>query len=82
MVQDLGDGWMGRTIGDMIVSYDESGSGLSTIVDTLEGVRVTGLDRAASSGSTDGTVRKCTIKYLRAKDNGVDPMPAQATAIA
>ncbi len=82
MINDLGDGWMGNVIGDLIVSYSEEGSGLSTIVDTLKGVRVTGLDRGASSGSTDPTVRKCSIKYLGVLDDGINPMPAQPVAAA
>ena len=78
LVAALGDAWMTRTF-DIIITYDESGSGLSTIVDTLSGCRITKVEASNSSGSTDASVRKCTIKYLGLLLNGVDPMPAQPT---
>lgn len=78
LVAALGDQWMTKTF-DIVVTYDESGSGLSTIVDTLSGCRITKVEASNSSGSTDGSTRKCTIKYLQLLLNGVDPMPPQPT---
>lgn len=64
---------------DIIVTYDEEGSGLSTIVDTIIGARITKFEAGNSSGSTDASTRKCTIKYLGLLVDGVDPLPPQPT---
>lgn len=74
----LGPAWMTKPF-DIIASYDESGSGLSTVVDTLGGCRITKVESSASADSTDPIVRKCTIKYLTLLMNGVSPMPNQPT---
>lgn len=74
----LGDAWMTKPF-DVVVSYDESGSGLSTIVDTLGGCRITKVEASASADSTDPLTRKLTLKYLTILLNGVSPMPAQPT---
>lgn len=74
----LGPNWMTKPF-DIIASYDESGSGLSTIVDTLGGCRITKVEAGASADSTDPIVRKCTIKYLSLLLNGVNPGPNQPT---
>lgn len=64
---------------DIIVTYDEEGSGLSTVVDTLVGCRISKIEASNSSGSTDASTRKCTIKYLDLLDDGVSPLPPQPT---
>lgn len=74
----LGAAWMTKPF-DIVVSYDESASGLSTIVDTLGGCRITKVEAGASADSTDPITRKCTVKYLTLLLNGVSPMPAQPT---
>lgn len=77
IIQGLGNGWMARPIGDIYVAYDESASGLSVVTDVIKGVRVTDVDRSAQATSADGAVRKCSFKYLRLLENGIDPMPPQ-----
>lgn len=62
---------------DIVCTYAEEDSGLTTIVDTIKGCRITKTEAGNSSGSTDGTVRKCTIKPMGLLWNGVDSMPAQ-----
>jgi hypothetical protein len=64
---------------DIVVSYDESDSGLSTIVDTIQNCRITKIEASNSSGTTDGTARKCTVKHIGILLNGVNPMPEQPT---
>jgi hypothetical protein len=80
MVQDLGDGWMSRTLGDIVVSYDEPSGDLLTIVHTLIGVRVTDVDEGIQSSSTDAAVVKLTYNYLKFLENGINPMPTQPTS--
>ncbi len=80
MVVDLGDGWMSRTLGDIVVSYDEPSGSLLTIVHTLIGVRVTDVDEGIQSSSTDAAVVKLTYSYLKFLENGVNPMPDQPTS--
>ena len=76
LVTKLGPGWKAVSF-DIIVTYDESGSGLSTIVDTLKGVRLTTTENGASSSSADATVRKMSLKCLDILWNGVSSIPAQ-----
>lgn len=64
---------------DIVASYDESESGLSTIVDTIQNCRITKIEASNSSGTTDGTTRKCTVKHIGILYNGVSPMPQQPT---
>ncbi len=78
LVTALGAGWMTRPF-DVVVTYDESGSGLSTIVDTLGSCRITKVEASNSADSTDASTRKCTLKFLSLLLNGVDPMPVQPT---
>jgi hypothetical protein len=75
----LGAGWMGQSV-EIVVSYDESGSGLSTIVDTLQGVRFTSVENGASSGSTDAIVRKLPFKCLNILYNGQAATPQPPAA--
>jgi hypothetical protein len=76
LVSLLGPRW--KTVAfDIVVSYSEEDSGLTTIVDTIQGARITKTEAGNSSGSTDGTTRKCTIKPMGLLWNGVDSMPAQ-----
>lgn len=79
LVTKLGDAWKSISF-DIIVTYDESGSGLSTIVDTIKGCRITDTEASNSSGSTDGSVRKCAIKALDILWNGFSSAPGQPTA--
>lgn len=79
LVTKLGPGWKAAQF-DIVVSYDESGSGLSTIVDTLKGCRITDTEAGASSGSTDGLTRKLPLKMLDILWNGVSAIPAQPLA--
>jgi hypothetical protein len=70
---------------DIVTAYDATiggvaAGGLSVIVDTLQTCRISQIDNAASSGSTDAIVRKCTLKYLGLLLNGVSPMPQQPNA--
>lgn len=86
LVTALGDGFMAVPF-DITVSYDATlggvlDGGLSVIVDTLQGCRITSVESAASSGSTDAIVRKCAIKPMAVLLNGVNPMAQQPTAAA
>lgn len=78
LVSKLGAGWMGKAI-EIIVSYDESGSGLSTIVDTIQGVRLTSVENSLSASSTDPTVRKLPFKALNILYNGQAATPQAPT---
>jgi len=80
MVSDFGDGWMSRTIGDIVVSYDEPSGSLLTIVHTRIGVRITDVDESAQSSSTDAIVAKMTFNYLKFIENDINPMPTQPTS--
>lgn len=86
LVESLGEGWMTVTF-DIVVSYDATignvaAGGLSVITDTLRGCRITKVESSNSGGSTDATVRKCTIKPLQILFNGVSAMPTQPTTAA
>jgi hypothetical protein len=76
LIQKLGAGWKSVQF-EIIVTYDESGSGLSTIVDTLKGCRITSTEGNNSSANADATVRKLPIKCLDILWNGVSSVPAQ-----
>lgn len=78
LVSKLGAGWMGNAI-EIIVSYDESGSGLTTIVDTIQGVRMTSVENSLSASSTDPTVRKLPFKALNILYNGQAATPQAPT---
>lgn len=72
---------------DIVVSYDATlgnvlDGGLSVIVDTLQGCRITNIEASNSGGSTDPSVRKCTIKPTLILLNGVALTPEQPTAAA
>ncbi len=79
LVTKLGPGWKAVQF-DIIVSYDESGSGLSTIVDTIKGCRITDTEAGATSSNTDGTTRKMPFKCLDILWNGVSSIPDQPAA--
>ena len=84
LMKQLGSGAMAKTF-DIIASYDATlggvqSGGLSVIVDTLRGCRITSIENSASSGSTDPNVRKCTVKPLLILLNGVQVTPEQPTA--
>jgi len=79
MISKFGPAWKTRQF-DIIVTYDESGSGLSTIVDTIVGCRITDTEASASSTSVDGSVRKCPFKALDILWNGLSSAPGQPTA--
>jgi hypothetical protein len=81
LVTKLGPGWKAVSF-DIVVSYDESGSGLSTIVDTLKGCRITDTESAATSANADASVRKMPFKCLDILWNGVSAIPAQPSANA
>jgi hypothetical protein len=86
LMTQLGPGAMTVSF-DIVVSYDATlgnvtEGGLSVIVDTLKGCRITSIEHGASSGSTDAIVRKCTVKPMSMLLNGVSPMPDQPTAAA
>lgn len=78
LVTVLGDAWKTKQF-DIVVSYDESGSGLSTIVDTIQACRITDTEAAATSANADAIVRKLPFKCLGILYNGVDSVPAQKT---
>lgn len=75
----LGPAWM-TAFFDVDVSYSDEGytaAGLSTINDSIRRVRITEVTAAASNGSGDPLVRKCTLLPLEMYLNGVSPMPNQ-----
>ncbi len=80
MIADLGNGWMSRTLGDIVVSYDEPSGELLTTVDTIIGVRITDVEQGIQSSSTDAAVVKLTYSYLKFLENGINPMPDQPTS--
>lgn len=82
----LGEGAMTVAF-DIVVSYDATignvvSGGLSVITDTIKGCRITKIEAGNSGGSTDASVRKCTIKPLQMLYNGVSQMPTQPTTAA
>ena len=79
MVAGLPPGWLGQTIGDIIVKYAEDSAGFDPIVETLRGVRITQIGATAQSSSSDALVRKCTFKYLRYLIGDNSPLPVQPT---
>lgn len=79
LVTLLGDAWKTKTF-DIVCSYDESGSGLSTIVDTVQTCRITDTESSATGANADAIVRKLSFKCLGILWNGVSAMPAQPTA--
>jgi len=81
LIQKLGAGWKSKSF-DIIVTHDESGSGLSTIVDTIKGCRITSTESASSSANADPNVRKLPFKALDILWNGLSSLPAQVTASA
>lgn len=72
-----GAGAMGNTF-DIVVSFSEDNIG--TVVDTLQGIRITKIEAGASNGSTDAITRKCTIKMLRLYNDGVNLGPLESGA--
>ena len=78
-ITKLGAGWQSRAF-DIVVTYDESGSGLSTIVDTIKGCRITSTEGAATSANADAIVRKLPFKALDILWNGLSGVPNQVTA--
>lgn len=86
MIIALGPGAMTIPF-DIVVAYDASlgnvlSGGLDVIVDTLQGCRITNIEASNSGGSTDATVRKCTIKPTMILLNGIALTPEQPTAAA
>lgn len=79
LITKLGAGWKARQF-DIIVTHDESGSGLSTIVDTIKGCRITSTENGSSSANSDANVRKLPFKCLDILWNGLSSLPNQATA--
>lgn len=82
----LGSGAMAVPF-DIIVAYDATlgnvlSGGLDVIVDTLQGCRITNIEASNSGGSTDASVRKCTIKPTMILLNGIPLTPEQPTAAA
>lgn len=76
LVSSKGAGWMGASF-EIIVSYSEDG--LTTIVDTIQGVRFTSVENSASSSSTDAVVRKLPFKALNILYNGQAATPQAPT---
>lgn len=67
---------------DIIVSYDESGSGLSTIVDTIEGCVIKNVKIGTTeAGNTDPSLREIELNVMRVLWNGIDFNPPQPLAI-
>lgn len=63
---------------DIIVSYDGSGSGLSTIVDTIQGCRISEPKIGTTeSGSADPMTRECSLFHMGVLWNGKLGSPAQ-----
>lgn len=86
MLIALGDGAMAIAF-DIVINYDPTlggvpDGGLSVVTDTLQGCRITAIEASNSSGSTDATVRKCTIKPMGVLLNGIRVTPEQPTAAA
>lgn len=79
LVTKFGAGWKTRQF-DIIVTHDESGSGLSTIVDTIKGCRITETENSSTSSNADPNVRKLPFKALDILWNGLSSLPNQATA--
>src|ERR1700749_4419118 len=69
LIQNLGDAFMTQFF-DIIVSYDATGTGLTTVVDTLHGCRITKVEASNAASSTDASSRKCSIKMLQLLLNG------------
>lgn len=66
---------------DIIATYDESSSGLQTIVDTIEGVRVSEVKIGTTeAGTADPTTRDLSLTVTNVKWNGIDGLPAQPQA--
>lgn len=86
LLTQLGQGAMAQTF-DIVCSYDATlgnvqSGGLSVITDTLQACRITSIEATNSSGSTDATARKCTVKPLMVLLNGINVMAEQPTAPA
>jgi hypothetical protein len=73
----LGEGAMTQTF-DIVVSYSEDNVG--TVVDTIQGCRITGIEAGASNGSTDAITRKCSVKMLRLLNDGTNLGPPEIGA--
>lgn len=76
LVQKKGEGWMGQSF-ELIHSYSEDG--LTTIVDTVQGVRFTSVENSMSASSTDPIVRKLPYKALNILYNGQAATPQAPT---
>jgi hypothetical protein len=80
MVKDLGPGWLGQTIGDIVAKFSEDTSGFDPVIETLRGVRITQIGATSQASSSDALVRKCTFKYLQHLIGDVNPFPIQQTS--
>lgn len=66
---------------DIVVSYEESRTGLSTIVDTLRGCRIDEVKVGTTeASSTDPTTRDLTLLVTSILWNGLDGVKAQPLA--
>lgn len=76
--QSVDGAWM-KVNFDIVAMYADDG--LSTIVDTLQGVRIAEVKIGTTeSGSADPTTRDCTLTITNILWNGKSGMPRQPTA--
>lgn len=77
LIASLGRGYMLVPF-DIVVTYDAPGGGLSVIVDTIQGARITSTENAGlSAGSADAITRKCELLPAGILFNGLPPGPDQ-----
>jgi hypothetical protein len=72
-----GAGAMGKAF-NIISSISEDD--VITVVDTLQGCRITKIEAGASNGSTDAITRKCSLKILRVLNDGINLGPPELSA--
>lgn len=67
---------------DTIITYAEEDSGLTTIVDTLQGCRISETKIGTTeAGNSDPSLRECTIEFLDLLWNGQSSLPEQPVVI-
>jgi hypothetical protein len=80
LIAALGEGFMLVPI-DFVFTYDNPGGGLSVIVDTVIGARITSVENAGwSAGSSDAITKKLELLPAAILFDGKRPGPAQLTA--
>lgn len=83
LISTMGDNYMVKTFTIFIARgpIDDTGEfTFETYYDALYGVRITGSAGSGSATSSDGLVKKLTIKPLRVFENGQSPFPATPPA--